>query len=148
MINKFRGEYNYLSNFYDCKITYEGLTYKNSEAAYQAAKCLYSEDRIKFINLNSSEAKRLGRIIPLREDWENVKVQIMKDIIHCKFDQNPWHLAKLLETGDEYLEEGNTWGDRVWGTVHGQGKNLLGQILMEYRTEKQNELINEAMEIE
>ena len=40
---------------------------------------------------------------------------------------------KLLETEDEYLEEGNTWGDKVWGTVNGVGANNLGRILMEVR---------------
>ena len=38
-----------------------------------------------------------------------------------------------MKLKDLYLEEGNTWGDRIWGTVHGQGANLLGRILMETR---------------
>ena len=41
----------------------------------------------------------------------------------------------MIETGDEYLEEGNTWGDRIWGTVNGKGQNNLGKILMRVREE-------------
>ena len=65
----------------------------------------------------------------LRPDWESVKVKVMREIVHEKFAQNPDLAQRLIDTGDEYREEGNTWGDRVWGTVNGQGANLLGQIL-------------------
>ena len=41
----------------------------------------------------------------------------------------------LIATGDAYLEKENTWGDRVWGTVNGQGANNLGRILMDVRDE-------------
>lgn len=132
-INSFRNEYFYLSNFYEAPVEYEGLRYKSNEAAFQAAKCSRLEDREKFTNLNPSEAKRLGRTIPLRPDWERVKVGVMKEVALCKFTQHPNLAKKLIETGDAYLEEGNTWGDRIWGTVNGSGKNLLGQILMEVR---------------
>ena len=80
-INSFRDNYFFLSNFYEAPITYNGLTYRNNEAAFQAQKCIISEDREAFTNLNPSEAKRKGRKVVLRRDWEQVKISIMADII-------------------------------------------------------------------
>ena len=93
--------------------------------------------------MNPTEAKNLGRTVNLRKDWENIKIGEMAKIIHEKFNQNPDLADKLLLTGDSYLEEGNTWGDRVWGTVNGKGANNLGRILMSER-EKIKERLNEA----
>lgn len=135
IINSFRGEYYFLSNFYDAPVYYEGLLYKNNEAAFQAAKVTDKEARMEFINLNPSDAKRKGRRVHLRENWDTIKFDIMYDIVKRKFEQNPDLMAKLLATGDEYLEEGNNWGDRIWGTVNGKGKNYLGIILMRVRDE-------------
>ena len=76
-IKSFRDKHYFLSNFYPSPVKYEGITYQNSEAAFQAAKCVDPADRIKFANLNPSEAKRLGRRVKLRKDWEDVKVEVM-----------------------------------------------------------------------
>lgn len=132
-IDNFRDEYYFLSNFYEAPVKYEGIVYRNNEAAFQAAKVLTVEEKMEFTNLNSSEAKKLGRKVNLRKDWENIKMQVMKDIVLAKFTQNDDLRKKLLATGDVYLEEGNTWGDKIWGTVNGQGANNLGRILMEVR---------------
>ena len=59
----------------------------------------------------------------------------MEEIIYEKFNQNLDLKAKLLETGNAELEEGNTWGDTCWGICNGIGKNMLGQILMRVRTQ-------------
>lgn len=135
MINAFRNEYYFLSNFYEAPITYEGIQYCNNEAAFQAQKVLCNEIKKEFSNLNPSMAKCKGRKVELRNDWEEVKFHIMHDIVKCKFSQNEDLKNKLLSTGDEYLEEGNTWGDQIWGTVNGKGKNYLGKILMDVREE-------------
>ena len=134
-IDNFKGEYFFLSNFYPTKIKYNGIQYLNNEAAFQAQKCTTMEDRIKFSYLNPSDAKKLGRRIILRNDWESVKISIMREIVFEKFKQNPHLTEKLLDTGNIYLEEGNNWGDRIWGTVNGVGRNELGKILMEVRKE-------------
>lgn len=138
MINAFRNEYFFLSNFYEAPITYCGITYRNNEAAFQAQKCKSRVEQMCFANLSPAEAKKLGRRIELRKDWEDVKISIMREIVSAKFNQNPDLSKKLIETGDEYLEEGNDWGDRIWGTVDGKGANNLGRILMEER-ERQKE---------
>lgn len=139
-INSFRDEYYFLSNFYECPVTYNGLTYKNNEAAFQAQKCITMNERFKFINLNASEAKKLGRRVVLRKDWEDIKIKVMTAIVKAKFEQNEDLKEKLLSTENTYLEEGNTWGDRIWGTVNGVGANNLGKILMNVRKELQLEL--------
>lgn len=139
-INSFRDEYYFLSNFYECSVTYNGLTYKNNEAAFQAQKCINLKDREKFCNLRASESKKLGRRVVLRKDWEDIKIKVMTDIVKAKFEQNEDLQKKLLATEDAYLEEENTWGDRIWGTVNGVGANNLGRILMNVRKELQLEL--------
>ena len=133
MIDCFEGEYFFLSNFYEIPIIYDGITYRNSEAAFQAQKCINPKDRESFTNLNPDEAKHKGRSVQLRKDWEQVKISIMTEIVKAKFEQNADIAQKLIATGDSYLEEGNNWGDKVWGTVNGQGANHLGHILMNVR---------------
>ena len=133
MINEFRGQYFWLSNFYSAPVVYAGRRYPNNEAAFQAAKCPGMED--EFVDLNPSQAKRLGRRVPLRGDWEHVKDEVMYEICKQKFLQNPELLERLIATGDAKLVEGNDWGDRYWGVCGGVGRNKLGKILMELRVE-------------
>lgn len=97
------------------------------------------KDQIR-ISQTSSQAKRIGAKTKLRDDWEEVKIQIMYEVVYAKFSQNPELKKLLLETGDRYLEEGNTWKDTFWGTVKGEGKNCLGQILMLVRMQLKGEL--------
>lgn len=134
-IREFRDKYFFLSNFYDSKIYYNGLTFKNAESAFQAQKCCTKEEKLQFVELSPTSAKRLGRRVNLRSDWEEVKEQIMYEVVLAKFSQNPDIKEKLLDTDDMYLEEGNTWNDRFWGVCKGTGKNKLGHILMKVREE-------------
>lgn len=137
-IDSFCGDYEFLSNFYETIVVYDGVTYKNSEAAYQAQKCVEPKDRDVFTTITAGKAKRLGRTVTLRKDWEQVKIPIMTDVVTAKFEQNKEIAKKLIDTGDAILEEGNNWGDRFWGTVNGHGKNMLGIILMNVREKLRN----------
>lgn len=132
-INEFQGPYRFLSNFWNCPVTYGGVTYQNAEAAFQAQKCTDPANRAQFADLDPSAAKRLGRRVKLRPDWEAVKDQVMCQVVQAKFTQNPDLMAKLKATGDAVLIEGNTWGDRYWGMCGGTGQNKLGRILMALR---------------
>ena len=115
------------------KISYNGYTFQNTEAAFQAQKDL---SRInEFVNLDPRESKRLGRRVKLRTDWEQVKDFIMYEICKAKFTQNLDLRIKLLKTYDATLIEGNTWGDTYWGVCKGRGKNKLGITLMKIREE-------------
>lgn len=130
-IDNFKGEYGFLSNFQPCKVIYNGVEFDNAEAAFQAQKC---PNRISdFIGIPASTAKSLGRRYPLRSDWEEVKDKIMYEVVDAKFSQNEWLKEKLLQTGNAYLIEGNTWHDYYWGYCNGRGKNKLGIILMALR---------------
>lgn len=135
MIDEFRGKYFFLSNFYSAPITYNGLTYLNNEAAFQAQKTIDPMHREAFTKYDPSQAKRNGRRVTLRNNWEEIKFNVMYEICLAKFSQNEELKTKLLATGDEHLEEGNTWGDKIWGTVNGDGQNNLGKILMQVREE-------------
>lgn len=134
-ISEFRGEYGFLSNFYAVPVVFEGLMYLNSEAAFQSAKTTDMSVREEFTHLSAVDAKRRGRYVRLREDWENVKLSVMYQVCWAKFSQNECLKKRLIDTGDANLEEGNTWGDRYWGTVNGVGENNLGKILMRVRAE-------------
>jgi hypothetical protein len=113
-IDRFAGEYRFLSNFYPAVVVYEGLIYPDSEHAYQSAKTLDMQERRRIAGLGTpAEAKRAGEALKYRADWAAVKYQVMLDCVRDKFSRNPELRAKLLATGDAYLEEGNTWGDRI-----------------------------------
>ena len=134
MISSFRDEYFFLSNFYPVEIKLDGIVYPNAETAFQAQKTLDVEERRKFSMLkNPVQAKRLGRKVKLRDDWEEVKLDIMTEVVSQKFLQHPHLIEMLFQTGDEELVEGNKWGDRFWGVCKGKGKNHLGKILMKIR---------------
>lgn len=81
MIKEFKGKYRWLSNFYNSPVTYNGITYQNNEAAFQAQKTFDENIRLEFANLSPSEAKRKGRKVKLRSDWEEVKDKIMYEIV-------------------------------------------------------------------
>ena len=138
-IKGFRGKYFFLSNFSDSKICYKGHTYKNGEAAFHSEKNSFSEYKEKLEKANPSEAKKLGRRVKLRPDWEQVKNDVMYEVIYAKFSQNGELRRKLLETGNSILVEDNTWHDNYWGTCScprckdKPGKNMLGITLMRVR---------------
>ena len=133
VINEFRGEYAFLSNFYEVPVEYKGLTYKNNEAAFQAQK--ESSRALEFINLPPNHAKSLGRKVAMRSDWDQVKVSIMHEIVLAKFMQNMALQSKLLATGNAKLIEGNNWNDYFWGVCNGKGRNELGKILEKVRSQ-------------
>lgn len=134
MISSFRDKYFFLSNFYPVEIKLDGIVYPNAETAFQAQKTLDVEERRKFSMLkNPVQAKRLGRKVKLRDDWEEDKLDIMTEVVSQKFLQHPHLIEMLLQTGDEELVESNKWGDRFWGVCKGTGENNLGKILMKIR---------------
>ena len=134
-IKKFTGKYKFLSNFYPCFVTYKGIRYPSVEHAFQAAKTFDNNQRFAFcIVPTASDAKKLGRKLKLRNDWEQIKEEVMYECLKSKFS-NENLKEMLLQTGDAYIEEGNNHGDKIWGTVNGQGQNKLGKLLMKIREE-------------
>lgn len=131
---KFRNEYWFLSNMYPTKIEIEGLTFDCAEAAFQSFKTLDMDERKQFEGIDGFTAKKLGRRIKLRKDWNNNRLEIMKRVVKAKFQQHPYLKEKLLAL-NEYIVEDNTWNDKFWGRCNGKGENNLGKILMEVRQE-------------
>jgi ribA/ribD-fused uncharacterized protein len=135
MIENFEGEYAFLSNFSPSPIVLDRITYPTVEHAFQAAKADNRLERERMASLPTpGAAKRAGRKVTLRPDWERVKVAVMEDLVRRKFADRDL-AARLLATGDEQLVEGNTWNDRFWGVCRGEGRNELGKILMRVRAE-------------
>ncbi len=141
-IKKFEGETFYLSNFYFAETEYEGVVYKTSEHAFQAAKSLDPKDREWIRSCKyPSDAKRTGYEVQLRSDWEEIKLDVMRDCVRSKFSRNQVLRQKLLDTDDAELIEGNTWDDIYWGVCKKVGQNWLGKILMQIREELRNEKV-------
>lgn len=110
------------------------MTFLNSEAAFQAMKTQDIAEQLQFTLLTPQEAKRLGRRIKLRPDWEQVKDGVMEAVLRAKFSDLELR-NRLLATGDVELVEGNTHGDTYWGVCDGKGRNMLGKLLMKLRAE-------------
>mgnify|MGYP003337824536 CR=1 FL=1 len=138
-ITLFRGDFAFLSNFQKCLVEFDGDIYPTVEHAFQAAKTFDKEDRKKILAVASPvTAKRIGRRVALREDWETVKCDIMLELLKSKFTDSELK-EKLLATGEAELIEGNNHGDRFWGRVNGEGMNMLGKLLMDVRKSLQGE---------
>ena len=140
VIDEFREAYGFLSNFHLCDLDYDGNNYCCVESAFQAMKEANPAARVNYSHLYPSEAKKKGKTCNLRSDWEEVKVDIMYDILKAKFSDEDLK-ARLLLTDDKELIEGNNWHDNFWGNCVCkkceaiEGKNMLGKLLMKLRTE-------------
>lgn len=134
-IESFSGKYRFLSNFYPCTVELDGEKYSSVEHAYQAAKTLDIKDRqIIRDTPQPNIVKKLGRYVTVRNNWEEIKLEIMSVLVWQKFSTNEELRTKLLETQDYELIEGNWWNDTYWGICKGVGQNNLGKILMAVRS--------------
>ncbi len=137
MIKEFQGQYRWLSNFAPCFISIDGRTYKSVEHAYMSEK---SND-IKWkeycqIENSPGNVKKVSKTICLVENWDLIKVDIMRYCINQKYNKEPYRTL-LIETGNEFIQEGNYWGDEFWGVnlKNGIGVNMLGILIMAKRKE-------------
>jgi len=149
-ITQFKDKYYFLSNFFPRLIKDDDFTFQCVESAFQSLKCKEKEDRSAFQMLPAAEAKKKGRTVKLRPDWEDNKLRYMYLLVLLKFQSHPDLRDQLLSTGDAELIEGNTWHDNYWGNCECprcqsvEGQNHLGKILMRVRNnlhaEKNEEL--------
>lgn len=136
MINEFRGETRWLSNFHEAPFIWNYHIWKTTEHAYQAAKTLNPDAFMAVLLCDTpGQAKNMGQSVPLREDWDDIKLRIMHEVNFCKYTQNDYLKDALLATEEEELIEGNNWGDTFWGVCNNYGHNHLGKTLMKIRTE-------------
>lgn len=150
-INSFRGRYVFLSNFYPCRIEHKGIVYPSVEHYYVALKVTgmqfidgvyYTAPDFRELIAripDAGDVKKVGKIVKVRNDWEEKKLQFMDWGVREKFKDSK--LAEmLLETGDLELIEENNWHDVYYGKCschkcNGSGENYLGKILMKIREE-------------
>lgn len=140
-IDCFDGKYAFLSNFYSSPISpfNDGIVYPTVEHAFQAYKTTDINKR-KEIAAQSTpgKAKHLGRHVEIRDDWQEIRINVMYTALKEKFKDLELR-TKLLSTGNAELIEGNTWSDNFWGDCHCpkcrgiKGENNLGKLLMKIR---------------
>ncbi len=137
MIDRFDGEYRWLSNFHPVSVMFEQREYRSVEHAYQAAKTLDISQRARIQQAATPGlAKKIGRAVTIRSDWPESKLDVMLELLNQKFNSERPELRALLRaTGDRELIEGNYWGDTYWGVCRGKGENHLGRLLMLIRSE-------------
>jgi len=137
-IKEFQGEFRFLSNFWPVEIENEGMQFMSVEHAFQAAKTTDIVEKILIqVSISPGKAKKLGRLVHLKENWEEIKIEVMLQLLRKKFS-DPILKQKLIDTNEAILEEGNTWNDTFWGIYNGVGENHLGKLLMKVREECQN----------
>lgn len=141
-ILSFDGEYRFLSNFYPSLLKSGNppirgvpVYWDTVEHAYQASKTDDQDWRERIHRAPSpGQAKKIGRLVPLRDGWEDQKYAYMNGFVWAKFACNEELKQLLIATEDRFLVEGNTWGDTYWGVCNGRGINMLGHILMQVRS--------------
>ena len=147
VIDKFRGPHRFLSNFWIEPFEFDGQIVSTGEHAFQAAKCKPGDEEIRARVLTASRAdgkpsptlaKRMGKKVPLRPDWSEVRIDVMREVLAAKFAPGSPLAEQLLATGEAELIEGNTWRDTFWGRTRDNdgnwaGQNWLGVLLMERR---------------
>lgn len=115
----------------------DGVWWETVEHFFQAQKFENNEHREAIRNAyNSKQAAELGRSrkVPIREDWELIKDNIMYQAVLKKFQTHDSLRAKLISTGNQGIVE-NAPGDYYWGCGKtGTGLNKLGLILMKVRS--------------
>ena len=143
-IHGFSGKYSFLSNFYPVTFIMDGVEYSSSEQAYMCAKTTDPRWIEKIMAARSAgQAKRLGRRVPLRADWEEkYRMKAMMTAVMHKF-MVPEMWVLLDATDNAYIEETNVWDDTFWGVCDGVGENWLGRILM--HTRKLYRVANESI---
>lgn len=124
-------------NFYPCKIIVDGITYKNSEAAFQAGKIYQSNQKYlqELQNADGDRAFKIGK----NGTWQGAQttnVNRMREVLFAKFTQNQNLKQSLMSTGNKNLIEDTSTQNNAefWGIgQNGTGKNVLGKLLEEVR---------------
>ena len=141
MIESFKGIYTWLSNMVPVKIIYEGIEYPSVEHAYMSAKSsdMAWKSRCADTQISPKQIKQESKSIRLRDEWEDMKIDVMKECLEQKYQQEPFKTL-LLGTGETHIQEGNWWGDFFWGVdiKTGKGENNLGKLIMKIRNDLKN----------
>jgi len=131
-------EFYVFSNFSSFKLEWKGEDWMTSEHAYHSEKF---DDPELLKQLRDARSAHDAMVLAhankskRRKDWDEIKLDIMKEILRAKVDQHPYVKKKLLESGDKELIE-NSWRDDYWGWgLNKDGANHLGKLWMEVRND-------------
>jgi hypothetical protein len=134
--------YGAFSNLFRRPILFEGTTFVTAEHAYQAGKARKPEVREWLMAAPSPSLLAMAAHGLYQWDitpsWSRIKFDRMRAVLQAKFTQHDDLQELLLSTGSSRLVETATVDNpvnRLWGEVNGVGKNMLGVMLMELRTE-------------
>jgi len=129
----FRDDHAFLSNFQSIEISVFGMTFPTTEHAYQAQKVFDPDDQILIRDHPKKGLKEFVRGFTIRPDWEEIKDDVMAEVIRAKF-KDP-EMRSLLLGVDEKIIEHNTWHDNYWGDCvcvecwDTEGLNKLGKLI-------------------
>lgn len=134
--------YGAFSNLFPRPVTFEGRTYPTAEHAYQAGKPRNQSVREWLLSAPTPSLLAMAAhglyTWDIVSNWSAIKTDRMRDVLRCKFTQHADLRTLLLSTEDARLVEAassNTPTNRYWGEVNGKGRNMLGRLLMNLRTE-------------
>lgn len=129
------GPYICFSNFYPAKFVYDGITWACSEQAFMYYKSTDKDYQKKVLaTTDPYKVKKLGREADLVSNWDEIKYNIMYEVVLAKFSANEALREILLSTGDSVIHE--DCNDKWWGggPNHPSGRDWLGKILMKVRS--------------
>jgi len=138
MINEFKGDYRWLSNFEAVTITIDGVSYPSVEHAYMSYKSNDPEWKKFCMDANNTagDVKKKSREVKLVDNWDNLKFTVMSLCLTKKYEQEPFR-SRLIKTGTQNIVEGNYFGDTIWGVdlkyTPNIGENHLGRMIMKVR---------------
>jgi N-glycosidase YbiA len=129
-----------LSNFSAFSMQWGGHRYPTSEHVYHVEKFRNYRGDIADLIAHAPSAHEAFKVAERhkadrRPDWDEVKVEVMHAILRAKANQHEYVRRKLLATGERELVE-NSWRDDFWGWgPNRDGKNMLGKLWMQVRSE-------------
>ena len=136
-------EYYVFDNFSSFQVEYKGKKYPTSEHAYQSMKFINSDPELAEKIRNAKSAHEAFKMAEAnkekrQKDWDDIKLDVMKEILLCKLEQHEYVQKKLLQSGDREIVE-DSWRDPYWGWGENRdGENHLGKLWMEIREEHRN----------
>lgn len=124
-IRGFCGTYRFLSNFWISPFRVEGRIWRSVEHFFQAHKTtsLVMQNAIADLQF-PADAKKAGKLLNIRPDWNKIRLDIMYVGVLAKFNQNRELRMDLLGTGVRELIDTENGND-----------NEIGKILMKVRNE-------------
>ncbi|MBZ9908115.1 NADAR family protein [Mesorhizobium sp. BR115XR7A] len=143
--------YGAFSNLFRREIEFEGERFATSEHAYQAGKARKPEVKAWLMAAPSPALLAMAAhglyYWDVSPGWSRTKFDRMRCVLRAKFTQHEDLRELLVSTGSARLIETATVDNevnRLWGEVNGQGRNMLGELLMELRAKLQNDDVSKA----